>query len=53
MVVWPDGLIDPVTIAVRSHIVELNNKNMKNEGKQNFQIRELQYKEMSSILADQ
>jgi hypothetical protein len=31
MVVWPDGLIDPVTIAVRSHIVELSNENMKNE----------------------
>ncbi len=31
MVVWPDGLIDPVSIAVRSHVVELNNENMKNE----------------------
>jgi len=30
MVVWPDGLVYPVTIAVRSHIVELNNENMKN-----------------------
>jgi hypothetical protein len=34
MVVWPDGLVDPVTIAVRSHIVELNNEDMKNERKQ-------------------
>jgi hypothetical protein len=25
MVVWPDGLVYPVTFAVRSHIVELNN----------------------------
>jgi hypothetical protein len=31
MVVWPDGLVYPVTIAVRSHIVELSNENMKNE----------------------
>jgi hypothetical protein len=30
MVVWPDGLVYPVTIAVRSHIVELNNETMKN-----------------------
>jgi hypothetical protein len=34
MVVWPDGLVYPVAIAVRSHIVELNNEKMKNEGKQ-------------------
>jgi hypothetical protein len=31
MVVWPDGLVYPVTIAVRSHIVELSNENIKNE----------------------
>jgi len=31
MVVWPDGLVYSVTIAVRSHIVELSNENMKNE----------------------
>jgi hypothetical protein len=51
MVVWPDGLVYSVTIAVRSHIVELNNENMNNEGKQTS--RSGSYKEMSSILADQ